>query len=150
MHEDQYPIVCTRRQGFDAQLWRTPPLAVAAQAFLLAAALNSEIHPGLSLVLHLAAFFVGLAALHLFIKLRHFEVSDAELLASFERSHEGFAVLHGKRNPSSEQSYSWALRLSAYNIWFWVLVVLVLLAFGLACLASFEFLTLQIGRICAD
>jgi hypothetical protein len=66
MHEQQYPIIAARRQGYDALLWQTPTLAVAAQGFLLAAALNKETLAILSLILLVAALLVGFAALQLF------------------------------------------------------------------------------------
>ena len=115
MHEDQYPIVAARRQAYDTLLWQVPTFGVAAQGFLVSAALDAA--PRLSASLLLMASIVGLAVAWLFRRLRFHEVADSELLKTYEAAHPdpGFAVVHGRRAPG----------LSAYRLWLVLLVVFV-------------------------
>lgn len=120
MHEHQYPIVAARRQGYDALLWQVPTIGIAAQAFLVSAALGPERTARVALLLWSLAFLVNGAVIWLFQRLRAREVSDANLMRAYEtsRSDEGFAVVHGI--PS---------RFSAYRVWLATLLVFWLVAF---------------------
>ena len=119
MHDDQYPIVAARRQAYDTLLWQVPALGVAAQGFLVSAALGNDTEPALSAGMLLIAAVVGVAVVWLFRKLRLHEVADSELLREHEkaRSEEGFAIVHGRRVPG----------FSAYRLWLALLVAAIAL-----------------------
>ena len=115
MHEDQYPIVAARRQGYDNLLWQVPTIGVAAQGFLVAAALGEDIASNLSAFLLFSASVVGVAVVWLFRRLRFHEVADSELLKEYEQSREavGFTVTHGRRGPQPSAYYVWLVILGA-------------------------------------
>jgi hypothetical protein len=118
MHESQYPIVAARRQGYDSLLWQVPALGVAAQSFLVSAALGKDASQALSAGLLLAASVIGVAVAWLFQKIRKHEVADSRLLQEYEaaRSEEGFSIAHGQRVPG----------FSAYRLWLGLLIASIL------------------------
>ena len=118
VHKLQYPIVAARRQAYDTLLWQTPALAIAAQGFLLTAAIDPDTRPLLSFALSFAAFLVAFAALQFFQRLRYAEVQDLKLLQEFELSHkkEGFSVVHGHKTLNDVPPRGLA-RLGAYRVW---------------------------------
>lgn len=122
IHDDQYSIVAARRQGYDNLLWQVPAIGVAAQGFLVAAALGKVTAPSLSSFLLFSGSVVGIATIWLFRRLRFHEVADSELLKEYEQSREvdGFAVVHGRRGQG----------LSAYHVWLAILGVSAILEFG--------------------
>ena len=75
MHDDQYPIIAARRQGYDSLLWQVPAIGIAAQGFLVAAALGGDALPSLSALLLFSAATVGVAVIWLFQRLRFHEVA---------------------------------------------------------------------------
>lgn len=115
MHEQQYPIIAAKRQVYDTLLWQVPTIGIAAQGFLVSAAVNTDLSPRLALSLWALASLVGVAVLHLFRRLRVREQNDSEMLRKYEESRveDGFAVTHGRRR-------SW---FSAYNVWFAILLI---------------------------
>ena len=89
-----YQVVAARRMQWDALLWQVPALSLTAQAFLLSIALGSDssrlsriLTSGLGIV---AAFL----SLHLLIRHRQAEVTDAHWLAQYEKQHFGITA-HG-------------------------------------------------------
>lgn len=118
MNQEQYAILCARRQSFDNLVWQTPSLATAAQAFLIAAAFDSGSTPINSLILASFSGVVGLASIQLIAKHRHNEVEDSEILKKYELSRPGeLTVLHGKRQPNN----GLLTRFSSFKIWSLVL-----------------------------
>ncbi|MEA3018273.1 MAG: hypothetical protein QOI38_2995 [Sphingomonadales bacterium] len=119
MNEQQYLMLCARRQGSDAFVWQTPPLAIAAQAFLLIASLDDQTKPGIAVVLAVFSGLLGMASVQLMMKHRHREIEDSELLLQFERAHEqdGYAVLHGRRGPVDGVPRNWLVRQSSFRVW---------------------------------
>lgn len=130
MTEQQYLMVCQRRQGFDAFVWQTPPLAIAAQAFLLAASFSKEVPAFVAFTLAVFSGFLGLASAQLLIKHRQCELEDSVRLRTFEEAnkHKGYAILHGLREPVEGVPRSWVVRLSAFRIWKFTLLGFVGLA----------------------
>ena len=130
MHDDQYPIVAARRQGYDALLWQVPALGVAAQSFIMSPVIDHSIHSGLKAALLTLSFALGFAVIWLFRKLRYHEVADAKLLQAFEtlRFSEGYEVVHGRRGQG------W----SAYTVWHAILLMFLLLEFAGAMYFSFR------------
>jgi hypothetical protein len=128
LNKDQYAIVAARRQGYDSLLWQTPALAIAAQSFLLAAAVGSEQTALLKVVFSAAAFLVGISALQLFARLRYLEVYDSRLLLRFETSTEGYAVVHGRRAPLTGEEPGLLGTSSSYHIWAAILTTLVVIS----------------------
>ena len=128
MHDDQYSVLCTRRQAFDNMVWQVPSLAIAAQSFLLSTAFDSKTEAFNSLLLSTFALVIGLAALQLMHKHRQLEIEDAELLKAFEEDHleEGYVVIHGKRDGVPGIERGWLVKLSSFRIWSIVLLCLVL------------------------
>lgn len=138
MHKGQYSIVAARRQGYDNLLWQVPALGIAAQGFLISAALNNDAAAGLSILLLLLSSIFGLGVILLFMKLRAHEVADSELLKGYEKSQaaNGYEVVHGRRIKG----------LSAYNFWLVILSVSALLAFAGA---FFKAGQIDVPRLCA-
>src|SRR3954470_133370 len=124
MHDIQYPIVAARRQGYDSLLWQVPALGVAAQGFLVSAAVGTDTSASLSAGLLFTASVLGVAVAWLFRKLRMHEVADSVLLKEHEaaRSDEGFSIVHGRRVPG----------FSAYRLW----LVLLVAAIGLEAVSA--------------
>lgn len=129
MNKEQYQIICNRRQSFDNLVWQTPPLATAAQAFLLAASFSADTVKTNSVILAMFSAIVGLASVQLMAKHRHGEIEDAECLSRFEADHvaEGYSVLHGKSRKTFLQS-NFLTRRSSFRIWMVVLCGFVALA----------------------
>ncbi len=123
MNESQYALVCARRLHQDNLVWQTPPLAVAALAFLLAAAFNPEADPWAALLLSILAVAVAIASIQLIGKHRHLEIEDAEALLTFERENlaAGYEIIHGPRARASPIRRSWYIGLSSFWIWVWIL-----------------------------
>lgn len=123
MHEQQYPIIAARRQVYDSLLWQVPTIGMAAQGFLVSAAVDTNLSPHLALTLWVLASLVGIAVLHLFRRFRIREQKDSEMLRKYEetRTEDGFAIAHGARR-------SW---FSAYNVWF--AVHLIFWVYALCC-----------------
>jgi hypothetical protein len=122
MNKEQYALISARRQGTDGMVWQTPPLAVAAQAFLLAVVFDPGVAKLNAVITAGAAVAVGLASMHLMATHRLFEVQDAERLAAFERTHsdEGYAVVHSReaqRGTLKPGPMGW----STYKVWLCVL-----------------------------
>ena len=130
MTEEQYFMLCQRRQGFDAFVWQTPPLAIAAQAFLLTASFDSETTPGIALVLAIFSGLLGAASVQLLMKHRLCEIEDSQRLRLFEEANvgKGFEVLHGPRAPVEGVPRNWIVRRSSYRVWAATLVGFVGLA----------------------
>jgi hypothetical protein len=129
MNKDQYQVLCNRRQAFDNLVWQTPPLATAAQAFLLAASFDSDATKQNSIILAVFSGLVGLASVQLMAKHRHGEIEDAELLSRYEAENiaDGFSILHGKRSPGFVK-FNILTRFSSFRVWFSILCGFVALA----------------------
>lgn len=127
MNKEQYALICARRQVFDTLIWQTPALAMAAQAFLLAAALDPDYSRWHALVLAGFSLVVGLASIHLMIKHRHYERADCTLLEDFEQKNvkDGYAVVHGRREDVQTRGFA---KISAFRVWVVVLSGFCLLA----------------------
>ena len=129
MSPEQYQLICARRQSYDSFLWQTPGLAMAAQAFLIAASIDEKTTQLDAVILAIFSLFVGLASLQLLMKHRHCEVEDSELLAEYELDHaeEGISHLHGKREPRFARK-NFVTKFSAYEVWRVVLIGFCILA----------------------
>jgi hypothetical protein len=140
MNEEQYKLVCARRNSFNQLIWQVPTLATAVQAFLLAAAFNPLLPPTTSLILSIFSLVVGLASIQLMAKHRHFEVTDSHLLSQFEKKNadRGFVVLHGAAEDLEEVRMSWFVRFSSFRIWTFVLSGFCMLALYATCSASLK------------
>ncbi len=127
MNKEQYILVCARRQAFDNLIWQTPPLAMAAQAFLLAAALDPDYSRWNALALSGFSLIVGIASIHLMIKHRHHEREDCKLLLNFERANaaDGYDIVHGRRENANANIFA---KVSAFRVWLVVLSGFCLLA----------------------
>ena len=123
MNKEQYVLVCARRQSFDNLIWQTPPLAMAAQAFLLAAALDPDYARLNALALSCFSLVVGLASIHLMIKHRYHEREDCTMLVEFERKHvgDGYSVVHGRQEAAVGAKKPLFARVSAFRVWLVVL-----------------------------
>lgn len=99
MNEEQYKVVCARRQGFDALVWQVPSLAIAAQSFLLTTVVDPDTSSGIALGLALLSVTLGFGAYQLMRKHRQLELEDSERLVRFETSPEnlakGYEQIHG-------------------------------------------------------
>ena len=135
MNEEQYKVICTRRQGYDSMLWRAPTLAVAAQAFLMAIARNPDFAGLAAFFIYFAAFLVGLAALYLFAMLRVFEKTDSRLLEAYERTnaHQGYSVIHVPLRQRHPSATVWYLPFRTFFVWACILGIIAILSFTFAC-----------------
>ncbi|MGW9194749.1 hypothetical protein [Micromonospora chersina] len=126
-----YALVGARRATFDTMMWQAPALATAAQAFLLAIALDPDgTRPARAVAALLGAGLAGLCA-QLMAKHRWLETSDSRLAERIEQElgldrrlgiapHASAMVRLGAGQP-------WWVRLSSYRLW-----LLGVLSFGVA------------------
>src|ERR1700693_1133484 len=130
MNEEQYKVVCARRNASNQLVWQGPTLATAVQAFLLAAAFNPLVAPTTSLILAGFSLVVGLASIQLMAKHRHVEMTDSELLLQFElkNAEKGFSVIHGPLKPLAAVPANWFVRLSSFRLWVAILTGFCVLA----------------------
>ena len=127
MNDSQYKILCSRREKYDQMLWQTPPLAVAAQSFLLSTAFKSDTQHDISLILSSISFLVAIASIILMVKHRGYEIADSEVLKKVEEDDPELEVIHGPR--SAKDIPNWV---KAYYAWQVVLISLLFLAiFGM-------------------
>jgi hypothetical protein len=135
-----YQAVAARRMQWDALLWQVPSLGLAAQAFLLTIALGSDTSRTSRVLASCLAVVAALLSLHLLIRHRQTEVTDAHWLAAYEQQHFGITA-HGpewrnRRNATVIPDYLGALaRIPAFPVWQAALSlfgVVGLIAFGLA------------------
>lgn len=119
MNIEQYKIVAARREHGNNRLWQTPPLAIAAQAFLLNAAFSGQ--TAFQLPLTALACVTGMAAMFLMFRHRQFERADTKWLEAFDQKYlpdkasEAFEPIHEKKGG-----------LSAFLLWMAVLGALTL------------------------
>ena len=113
-------------------MWQTPPLATAAQAFLLVSAfnLNPQTAQGLALLLFFFSFFVGASSIQLMSKHRYLERLDDGLLAQFEQAHaeQGYAVLHGPEGRVDLIMRNFLIRIKSFQLWVVILAGFCLVA----------------------
>lgn len=137
-----YPVVSSRRQGYDQMMWQVPALSLTAQAFLFSIALASSASQATRLIAATLALFTSLMSIQLMGKHRHHELQDALLLEKMEQDL-GMRPVHTRkppmgRSPSTGPNSSpgagpartpwlWLIGLSSYRVW-----VLGLGVFGLA------------------
>ncbi|HYD12831.1 MAG TPA: hypothetical protein VEC11_08280 [Allosphingosinicella sp.] len=119
MTEEQYLMLCQRRQGFDSFVWQTPPLAIAAQAFLLTASFDHDTTRWVAVLLAIFSGLLGAASVQLLMKHRLCEIEDSERLRVFEEANaaKGYAVLHGPRGPVAGVPRNWIVRRSSFRVW---------------------------------
>ena len=106
-------------------LWQTPPLAVAAQSFLLSTAFKSDTQATTSLVFSTTSVIVATASILLMIKHRGYEITDSHALRDFEwkNKNQGYSVIHGPREASGIARF-----IKAFRIWISVLFLFLFLA----------------------
>lgn len=126
MNNDQYHVVCARRQAFDGLVWQVPSLAIAGQSFLLATALNAETSAFLAMVLSALASIVGCASFQLMHKHRQLEKEDSERLVRFEKknSAKGYSRIHGGIGVDGMERNR-LTSLSSFKIWSFMLILFV-------------------------
>jgi hypothetical protein len=129
IHKNQYAIIAARRQAYDKLYWQTPPLLVAAQAFLLTIAFDSKTNGCLALLIAIFALGFGVAALQLNLRLRYLEVYDSELLVRYEKAHrtEGFERVHGKRKRLHNVPATGLADIPSALVWSWVFKAFIVL-----------------------
>lgn len=117
-----YQAVVARRMQWDALLWQVPSLSLAAQAFLLTIALGPSTSRMSRLLAAGLAIVAALLSLHLLIRHRQAEVTDAHWLAAYEKEHFG-RVVHGpewrdRRNATViPGSLGGLARMPAFPVW---------------------------------
>jgi hypothetical protein len=132
-----YQIVAARRMQWDALPWQVPSLGLAAQAFLLSIALGSSVSRTSRLLAAGLAVVTAFLSLHLFIRQRQAEITDAEWLEKYETKHFGTSA-HGLQWRDSRQAVripgplGFLARLTGFPIWQCALAL-----FGLVDLTAF-------------
>lgn len=107
---------------WDALLWQVPSLSLAAQAFLLTIAFGPDTSRWSRLLSSGLAVVAALLSLHLLIRHRQAEVTDAEWLAEYEKKHFG-TTAHGpewrdRRNATAVPGYlGFLVRFAAFPLW---------------------------------
>ncbi len=130
MNDEQYKLICARRNATNQILWQVPTLASAGQAFLLATAFNPLVAPVISGVASVFSLVLGVAALQLMAKVRYFEIRDSERLYRFEKTNieKGYSILHGPTMPMEGIKSNWFVRISSFRLWLVILSGFCLLA----------------------
>ena len=142
-----YQAVAARRMQWDALLWQVPSLSLAAQAFLLTIAFGPDTSRTSRLLASGLAVVAAMLSLHLLIRHRQAEVTDAHWLATYEQQHFG-ATAHGpkwreRRNATVIPGPLGALaRIPAFFLW-----QAALLLFGLVALTAFVLAIFDIGGL---
>src|ERR1035438_162519 len=142
-----YQAVAARRMQWDALLWQVPSLSLAAQAFLLTIALGSDASRTARLLASGLGVAAALLSLHLLIRHRQAEVTDAYWLAAYEQQHFG-TTAHGRewrdrRNATVIRGPLGALaRIPAFPVW-----QAALSPFGVVALVAFVLAIFDIGNL---
>lgn len=132
---EQYPLVVSRRQAFDALIWQTPVLSLTAQAFLFSISLTAGSSEGARIISAALALFTALAAIQLMVKHRYHEQRDSRYLQAFEKAN-NMLEIHGRGNLEDQP---WYVRWSSYEVWVFTLslfaaaAIIVLLSALLGC-----------------
>ncbi len=117
-----YQAVAARRMQWDALLWQVPSLSLAAQAFLLTIAFGADTSRTSRLLASGLAVVAAVLSLHLLIRHRQAEVTDAHWLAAYEQQHFG-TTAHGpewrdRRNATVIPGHLGGLaRIPAFPVW---------------------------------
>jgi hypothetical protein len=135
MTEEQYKILSTQRISQDTMVWRTPALAMATQAFLLASAFNSQTERTVGLVPSGFSFIVGVASIQLMSRHRFIEVLASKRMEAFEVENEskGYSVIHRRYSEQELAEGEWIARWPSFLIWRSVLM-------GFCALATYAFI----------
>jgi hypothetical protein len=142
-----YQAVAARRLQWDALLWQVPSLGLAAQAFLLTIAFGPDTSRTSRLLASLLAVVTALLSLHLLIRHRQAEVTDAEWLGKYEQQHFG-TTAHGpewrdRRNATAIKGYlGFLARFPAFRVW-----KVALSLFGVVGLIAFFLAIFDIGSL---
>jgi hypothetical protein len=132
---------------WDALLWQVPSLSLAAQAFLLTIALGPDASRTSRLLTSGLGVVVALLSLHLLIRHRQAEVTDAHWLAEYEQQHFG-TTAHGpewrdRRNATVLRGPLAPLaRIPAFPVWQAALSL-----FGIVALIAFVLAIFDIGNL---
>ena len=142
-----YQAVAARRLQWDALLWQVPSLSLAAQAFLLTIAFGPDTSRTSRLLASGLAVVAALLSLHLLIRHRQAEVTDAHWLAAYEQQHFGITA-HGpewrdRRNATVIPGHLGALaRIPAFPVWQTALSL-----FGIVGLTAFALAVFDLGSL---
>lgn len=142
-----YQAVAARRMQWDALLWQVPSLSLAAQAFLLTIAFGPDTSLTSRLLASGLAVVAALLSLHLLIRHRQAEVTDAHWLAAYEQQHFGTTV-HGpewrdRRNATVISGRLGRLaRIPAFPVWQAALSL-----FGIVGLIAFALAIFDVGSL---
>lgn len=126
-----YQTVAARRAQFDAAVWSTPALSVAALTFLLTIATNPQIPSWIRLLGSALGVLVGLAAVGLMHRHRVAELADAAWLAEMEAAR-GMPAIHGEiwlinntrpRWNMPRRLWRWFEWLRVYHLWMLTLIL---------------------------
>lgn len=117
-----YQVVAARRMQWDSLLWQVPSLGLAAQAFLLTIALGPDASRTSRLLTSALGMVVAFLSVHLLVRHRQAEITDAHWLAEYEQQHFG-TTAHGpewrqRRNSTEVRGHLGKLaRFPAFPIW---------------------------------
>jgi hypothetical protein len=142
-----YQAVVARRMQWDALLWQVPSLSMAAQAFLLTIAFGPDTSRTSRLLASGLAVVAALLSLHLLVRHRQAEVTDAHWLAAYEQRHFGITA-HGpewrdRRNATVIPGQLGVLaRIPAFPVWQAALSL-----FGVVGLIAFILAIFDIGSL---
>ena len=129
MNEEQYRLVCARRNVSAQLIWQAPILACTAQAFLLAPAFNPGIERGICVVLAAFSFALGVASIQLLARHQRLDEIDRERLAQFEDEHAaaGYAPVHAPPK-FGIGPLDWLACVNSFRVWIAILAGFCLLA----------------------
>jgi hypothetical protein len=139
-----YQAVAARRMQWDALLWQVPSLSLA---FLLTIAFGPDTSRTSRLLTSALAAVAALLSLHLLIRHRQAEITDAHWLAAYEQRHFGITA-HGpewrdRRNATVIPGHLGALaRIPAFPLWQAALSL-----FGVVGLIAFFLVIFDIGSL---
>ena len=112
-----YQALRERRLAYDAMMWQSPALGVAAQSFLLSIAFDAEKGVLPTLVCSLLSIGLGLCSLQLMLKHRHHQLLTTRALHEMEVSNDLIEVHKRPESASVGDYFHWATNFSSFRLW---------------------------------
>ncbi len=112
-----YQALRERRLSYDAMMWQSPALGVAAQSFLLATAFDFSKGFTACVVCSLLSIALGFCSMQLMLKHRHHELITTVQLRQLERDY-GLYPVHERPTQAVEDDHLWWMtNISSFRLW---------------------------------
>lgn len=133
-----YDIVSARRIHHDAHVWQVPVLSLTAQAFLFTISLAHDSSIAARIMSASLSVSISVMSIHLMVRHRAFERTDALWIEAFEAQHGLDAQTAIRASPVGPRTFRFLVRWTAFDVWVWGLAL-----FGLAALLVITFAALK-------